>query len=63
MSTLPLSTIIVARQIAERELASARPHAPVVPHREPARSRPRMRRTRTATAAALHRAAHRIAPA
>ena len=63
MSTLPLSSVIVARQIAERELRSARPDAPVVPYRAPARSRPRMRRTRTATAYVLHRAAHRIAPA
>jgi len=64
MTTLPLSTIIVARQIAERELASARPDAPVVPHRSRAvRRGPTLRRTRTATATVLHRAAHRISPA
>jgi hypothetical protein len=64
MTTLPLSTIIVARQIAERELGSALPHAPVVPDRPRADRRgPALRRTRTATATVLHRAAHRISPA
>ena len=64
MTTLPLATIIVARQLAERELGSALPHAPVVPDRPRAAGRgPTLRRTRTVTATALHRAAHRISPA
>jgi hypothetical protein len=64
MTTLPLSSIIVARQIAEREFGSARLDAPVVPDRPRADRRgPTLRRTRTATATVLHRAAHRISPA
>ena len=64
MTTLPIATIIVARQIAERELGSALPHAPVVPDRPRAAGRaPTLRRTRAATATVLHRAAHRISPA
>jgi hypothetical protein len=61
MTTLPLGSVIVAHQVAVRELHSARPNAPVVPHR--ARSSRVLRSTRTATATALHRAAARIAPA
>jgi hypothetical protein len=64
MTTLPLGTLLVARQIADRELGSALPHAPVVPDRpRAARRGPTLRRTRTVTATVLHRAAHRIAPA
>ncbi len=64
MTTLPLASILVVRQIAERELTSALPHAPVVPHRSPAaRTRGPLRRTRVATATVLHRAASRISPA
>jgi hypothetical protein len=64
MTNLPLATLIVARQIAERELGSARPHAPVVPDRPRSTGRgPTLRRTRSATATVLHRAAHRISPA
>lgn len=61
MNSLPLSTIIVASQLAHRELASALPDAPVVAHQE--RRTPRLPRTRRATAAVLVRAAHRLAPA
>jgi hypothetical protein len=64
MTSLPLTTIIVARQLADREMGSALPHAPVVPHRPRAARRGRtLRRTRTVTATALQRAAHRISPA
>ena len=62
MTTLPLGTVLVAQQLVQRELGSALPHAPVVAHHErPAR--PALRRTRTVTATALHRAAARISPA
>jgi hypothetical protein len=61
--SMPLSSVIVVRQIAERELSSALPSAPVVPHRVKRRSAPPLRRTRTATASVLVRAARRIAPA
>ena len=60
MNTTALGSVLVGRQAALRELHSARPDAPVVPHT--ATTRPRLRRTRTVTAAALHRAAHRVAP-
>ena len=63
MTPLPLGTLLVAHRLTERELASARPDAPVVPFHEPARPRGHLFRTRSATAAVLHRAAHRIAPA
>ncbi len=65
MTTLPLATILVARQIADRELGSALPHAPVQPHPAAlaARRSPTLRRTRTATATVLQRAASRISPA
>jgi hypothetical protein len=61
MNTTALGSVLVGRQAALQELHSARPDAPVVPHT--ATSRPRLRRTRSVTAAALHRAAHRVAPA
>jgi|GEM_PF-2215227 len=61
MNTTAFGSVLVGRQAALRDLHSARPDAPVVPH-TPA-GRPHLRRTRTVTAAALHRAAHRVAPA
>jgi hypothetical protein len=61
MNTTALGSVLVGRQAALHELHSARPDAPVVPHT--ATTRPRLRRTRSVTAAALHRAAHRVAPA
>jgi hypothetical protein len=61
MSVMELGTVFLAQTVLEREVNSARPHAPVVPHRErPVRP---IRRARFATAAVLHRAAHRLAPA
>jgi hypothetical protein len=60
---MSLADVIVVQQLADRELRSAMPGAPVVPHRPAVSARPRLRRTRTVTAAALHRAATRIAPA
>jgi hypothetical protein len=57
-----LPTVFVVQQLAERELRSARPDAPVVVDRPRAAARPLVR-TRTVTASALHRAATRIAPA
>lgn len=61
MNSLPLSTILVASQLAHRELTSALPDAPVVAHPQPRVTR--LPRTRRATAAVLVRAAHRLAPA
>lgn len=61
MNTTAAGSVLVGQQAALRELHSARPDAPVVAHRSAAR--PRLRRTRSVTAAALHRAAHRVAPA
>ena len=60
--TQHLGPVIVGQQVAARELHSARPDAPVVAtvDRTP---RPKLRRTRLVTAAALHRAAARVAPA
>ncbi len=66
MTTLPLTTIIVARQVMERELGSALPHAPVVPDHPAAAAAPGravLHRTRLRTATVLQRAAARIAPA
>ena len=61
MTTTDLGAVLVGQQTLLRELHSARPDAPVVPHLAP-REAP-LRRTRSVTAAALHRAAHRVAPA
>ena len=61
MNTTAAGSVLVGQQAALRELHSARPDAPVVAHA--AVTRPHLRRTRRATAAALHRAAHRVAPA
>jgi hypothetical protein len=61
MNTTALGSVLVGRQAALHELHSARQDAPVVPHT--ASARPRLRRTRSVTAAALYRAAHRVAPA
>ena len=61
MSTLHLGYAHNGHHAALRELHSARPDAPVV---ESTRStRTPLRRTRSVTAGALHRAAARIAPA
>ena len=62
MNTTAAGSVLVGQQAALRELYSARPDAPVVPHTAPTR-RPHLRRTRSVTAAALHRAAQRVAPA
>ena len=61
MNTTAAGSVLVGQQAALRELHSARPDAPVVP--DTPGTRPRLRRTRSVTAAALHRAAHRVAPA
>ena len=61
MNTTAAGSVLVGQQAALRELHSARPDAPVVP--DTTRTRPHLRRTRSVTAAALHRAAHRVAPA
>jgi hypothetical protein len=58
---MSLETVIIGQRLAERELYSAMPDAPVLPHRAP--ERPRLRRSRVAVAAVLHRAAARVAPA
>ena len=60
--TQHLGPVILGRQVAERELFSARPDAPVVISVDRA-PRPKLRRTRLVTAAALHRAAAKVAPA
>ena len=60
MNTSAVGSVLVGQQAALRELHSARPDAPVVP--DTATPRRHLRRTRTVTAAALHRAAHRVAP-
>jgi hypothetical protein len=61
MNTTAAGSVLVGQQAALRELHSARPDAPVVP--DTPNPRPHLRRTRTVTAAALHRVAHRVAPA
>ena len=61
MTTTDLGVVLVGQQTLLHELHSARPDAPVVQHVAPRRAP--LRRTRTVTAAALHRAAHRVAPA
>ena len=62
MNDLPLATVM-SQWALNRDALSARPDAPVVPHREP---RPRVARTwraRTAVASGLRRAAGAIEPA
>jgi hypothetical protein len=59
MDSLPIAMIRSAR-LMDLEAYSARPDAPVVLDPEPAH---RVRRTRSATAAAMHRLADRMAPA
>ncbi len=55
--------MVMANLVTTRELHSARPDAPVVPYvATPARG-PRARRSRTAVAGLLHRAARAIEPA
>ena len=56
---MSFGSILVVQQIAERELRSARPDAPVVPHIEPT---PRTVRTRLAVAGLLERAAAAVSP-
>ncbi len=64
MSTLHLGYAHNGHRAALGELHSARPDAPVVESTRAARStRAPLRRTRSVTAGALHRAAARIAPA
>ncbi len=59
MTSLPLAYIL-SEGATSREVNSARPHAPVVPHR---RRAPRTHRTRIAVAGLLERAAGAVAPA
>ena len=67
MSTLHLGYAHNGHHAALRELYSARPDAPVVASTRAPRAarsaRSPLRRTRSVTAGALHRAASRIAPA
>ena len=58
MTSLPLA-IILSEGATSREVTSAMPHAPVVPDRE---RRARTRRTRSAIADLLQRAAVTVAP-
>jgi hypothetical protein len=58
MTSLPLA-IILSEGATSREVTSALPHAPVVPHPVP---RARTRRTRSAIADLLQRAAVTVAP-
>jgi hypothetical protein len=59
MDQLP-TALIRSDRLMLREAYSAMPDAPVVPYVEPT---PRIRRSRTAAASALHRLADRLAPA
>lgn len=61
MTGMELGSVLVAHQAMQREVRSALPTAPQQPHRP--RSRPRLYRTRFATATVLRRAASRVAPA
>ena len=58
MTSLPLA-IILSEGATSREVTSAQPHAPVVPGRV---RRARTRRTRSAIADVLQRAAVTVAP-
>jgi hypothetical protein len=58
MTNLPLA-IILSEGATSREVTSALPHAPVVPHRV---RRARTRRTRSAIADLLQRAAVTVSP-
>ena len=58
--TIPIGVVVVAHQLAEREVHSARPHAPQIAE---ATTPVGLQRTRVATAAALRRAASLVAPA
>ena len=58
MTSIPLA-IILSEGATSREVTSAMPHAPVVPHRI---RRERTRRTRSAIADLLERAAVTVAP-
>jgi hypothetical protein len=60
--TIPVGTLVVAHRRTQQDLSSARLDAPVVTA-HPRAPRPRMRRTRHATATALRRAAARVSPA
>ena len=61
MTGMELGSVLVAHQTTLREVRSAFPTSPQQPHR--ATSRPRLYRTRFATATVLRRAASRVAPA
>jgi hypothetical protein len=58
-----LVAMLIAQDVVSRDVNSARPDAPVVPHVAPARRRSRTFRTRAALAGVLHRAADVAAPA
>jgi hypothetical protein len=62
MMNLPYA-MITARKLVELETHSARPGAPVQASTATVTAHPRTRRTRSALASALHRAANVVAPA
>ncbi|MGZ4630110.1 MAG: hypothetical protein ACXVYY_14195 [Oryzihumus sp.] len=62
MSTATIAAFHV-RAVAEREVLSARPDAPVVVEQPAPARRPRLERSRTGLASVLHHAADRVAPA
>ncbi|MGH8825700.1 MAG: hypothetical protein ACRDVN_14690 [Jiangellaceae bacterium] len=62
MDSLPIAMIIAGHAVS-REVTSARPDAPVVPHVAPAPRRSHTFRARTVLAGALQRAADVVAPA
>ena len=53
------AALLMSHRFTSAEVFSALPDAPVVPHVEPV---PRVRRTRAATAAVLHRLGDVVAP-
>jgi|tagenome__1003787_1003787.scaffolds.fasta_scaffold17473130_1 hypothetical protein len=61
MDMLPMA-LIISQDAGRRELLSALPDAPVVPHREPRRHRPQAVRSRAVLAQLLERTAHWIEP-
>jgi hypothetical protein len=61
--SLPYETILLARQLVEREMRGAFPEGAAIADRPVAPEPPRLNRTRTFTAAVLHRAADAVAPA
>jgi hypothetical protein len=60
-SSFPLA-LVIAAEVSDEHVNSARPDAPVIED-APAHATPRLRRTRGAVATALHRAAAAVEPA